>query len=214
VSNRPRPELPDEEEEEDAPSLPPKLPPRKLPRPINRHPVQEPAMSSRSVSTNNDTVDREEVRPSSLPPRNLDSRKIKKEQSSARGVPRTNSDPIPKSTKKQNSEREASVSSTPKKPYVSKSEGGTIFTEDEEELLMENYDAIMDLDEDQMIDAWIAWASEVQIVERLDTEILTVFSIQIIQLKNGEITLTKISKTGTKMKQITIRLWPSLKYPK
>lgn len=35
-----------------------------------------------------------------------------------------------------------------------------MFTVDESELLFEAYDAVMDLSDDQAIDAWIAWSVE------------------------------------------------------
>lgn len=44
------------------------------------------------------------------------------------------------------------------RPYIEASEGGTEFTNDETELLVDHYESIMNIDEDQMIDAWIAWS--------------------------------------------------------
>ena len=47
------------------------------------------------------------------------------------------------------------------KPYLEKSAGGTKFTNEEMQLLFEEGENIMNLDEDQTINAWIAWAVEV-----------------------------------------------------
>lgn len=44
------------------------------------------------------------------------------------------------------------------RPYIEASKGGKRFTDDETEMLFDNYNQIMDIDEDQMIDAWIAWS--------------------------------------------------------
>lgn len=43
-------------------------------------------------------------------------------------------------------------------PWVAKSSGGIHFTEKEIDLLMDEYDAIVNIDEDRAIDAWAAWA--------------------------------------------------------
>jgi hypothetical protein len=43
-------------------------------------------------------------------------------------------------------------------PWVAKSSGGIKFTEKEIDLLMDEYDAIVNIDEDRAIDAWAAWA--------------------------------------------------------
>jgi hypothetical protein len=47
------------------------------------------------------------------------------------------------------------------RPYVAKSTAGTVFTQEETDLLMEAYDVILDVADDQIIDAWTAWAVEV-----------------------------------------------------
>lgn len=46
-------------------------------------------------------------------------------------------------------------------PFILKSPGGDVFTNEETELLFDAYDDIMDLSDDQVIDAWIAWSMEV-----------------------------------------------------
>ncbi|KAH9208487.1 hypothetical protein DL95DRAFT_449855 [Leptodontidium sp. 2 PMI_412] len=45
-------------------------------------------------------------------------------------------------------------------PFILKSPGGNVFTNEETELLFDAYDDIMDLSDDQVIDAWIAWSME------------------------------------------------------
>jgi hypothetical protein len=54
----------------------------------------------------------------------------------------------------------ANVGREDARPYVAKSAGGTKFTNEEIKLLEKNGDAIMNLDEDKTINAWIAWAAE------------------------------------------------------
>ncbi|KAK0120208.1 hypothetical protein ONS95_011614 [Cadophora gregata] len=44
-------------------------------------------------------------------------------------------------------------------PFVPMSIGGNVFTDEESELLFEAYDSIMDLNEDQVINAWMAWSN-------------------------------------------------------
>lgn len=46
-------------------------------------------------------------------------------------------------------------------PWVQKSKGGTIFTEEDDETLLSEYDSIMNLADDEQFDAWAAWAMEV-----------------------------------------------------
>jgi hypothetical protein len=47
-------------------------------------------------------------------------------------------------------------------PFVAKSSGGNNFSNEEKQLLLNGYDAIMNIDEDQAINAWAAWAVEVK----------------------------------------------------
>jgi hypothetical protein len=54
----------------------------------------------------------------------------------------------------------------PSSPFIAKtveSAGGSIFTEEETEALLEVYDDILNLREDAIIDAWMTWASAVRI---------------------------------------------------
>ncbi|KAE8445129.1 hypothetical protein EG329_013731 [Mollisiaceae sp. DMI_Dod_QoI] len=44
-------------------------------------------------------------------------------------------------------------------PFVQKSAGGNVFSDEETEELVAHYDDIVNLSDDQIIDAWIAWAS-------------------------------------------------------
>jgi hypothetical protein len=46
------------------------------------------------------------------------------------------------------------------RPYLAKSAGGTKFTDEEIQSLFEEGADILNLDEDQTINAWIAWAVE------------------------------------------------------
>lgn len=48
-------------------------------------------------------------------------------------------------------------------PYIARSAGGNKFTGAEIDLLVEEANHIMNLDEDQIINAWEAWASRVSI---------------------------------------------------
>lgn len=49
------------------------------------------------------------------------------------------------------------------RPYVAKSVGGTTFTKEEIDLLIGMADDIKNIDEDQAISAWEAWAAEASI---------------------------------------------------
>ena len=51
-------------------------------------------------------------------------------------------------------------------PLLVRSAGGNHFSDEEKELLLDVYEAAMSVDEDQVIDAWAAWASEVRTIER------------------------------------------------
>ena len=42
--------------------------------------------------------------------------------------------------------------------FVAKSEGGNYFTKSEKDLLIQAYDDIMNINDDQIIDAWSVWA--------------------------------------------------------
>ncbi|KUJ12511.1 uncharacterized protein LY89DRAFT_652986 [Mollisia scopiformis] len=44
-------------------------------------------------------------------------------------------------------------------PVIRRSKGGSVFSDVETQLLLENYDEIMNIGDDQVIDAWIAWSS-------------------------------------------------------
>ncbi|KAH7346285.1 hypothetical protein BKA65DRAFT_274014 [Rhexocercosporidium sp. MPI-PUGE-AT-0058] len=59
------------------------------------------------------------------------------------------------SEKSQNSTRSLKAN-----PFILKSLGGDVFTNEESELLFDAYNAIMNLSDDQVIDAWIAWSME------------------------------------------------------
>ncbi|KAF8857978.1 hypothetical protein BDZ45DRAFT_690436 [Acephala macrosclerotiorum] len=45
-------------------------------------------------------------------------------------------------------------------PYVQRSVGGNVFSEEETQELLDRYDEIINIADDQQIDAWIAWATE------------------------------------------------------
>jgi hypothetical protein len=47
-------------------------------------------------------------------------------------------------------------------PFVAKSSGGNNFSNEEKQFLLNGYDDIMNIDEDQAINAWAAWAVEVK----------------------------------------------------
>lgn len=48
-------------------------------------------------------------------------------------------------------------------PHILKSAGGNVFTDEETQLLLDTYDSIMDISDDQALDAWIAWSIAVSI---------------------------------------------------
>jgi len=93
-----------------------------------------------------------------------------------RPVPRaaqTTVSPPPKSRPKSHSERlnqapvvspvpsarsQDSPASIRANPFLLKSTGGNVFSNEESQLLFDAYDLIMDLSDDQAIDAWIAWS--------------------------------------------------------
>ncbi len=60
-----------------------------------------------------------------------------------------------------NSERSSNSSllrSFEANPHILKSAGGNIFTDEETQLLLDAYDSILDISDDQALDAWIAWS--------------------------------------------------------
>ena len=48
-------------------------------------------------------------------------------------------------------------------PFLLKSTGGNVFSDEESRLLFDAYDSIMNLSDDQSIDAWIAWSVAVSL---------------------------------------------------
>ena len=64
-------------------------------------------------------------------------------------------------SKKKPSHRDNSPES-PQSPWIAKSKGGKLFTPQENRLLIENYDDIMNIDENEEINAWAAWSVKVK----------------------------------------------------
>lgn len=58
--------------------------------------------------------------------------------------------------RRQSSEHEDVQQTSPRK-----NQGSTVFSQNDIDLLLDEYDAIMNLDENQAIDAWLCWENEV-----------------------------------------------------
>ncbi|PVH78402.1 hypothetical protein DL98DRAFT_573149 [Cadophora sp. DSE1049] len=135
VSVMKRPTLPEDdeedEEEDDVEPVPvaPKPEQPRNPPPVSR-PVPRPARTSVSPPP--------KFRPKSYS-------KLPNQASVASPVPSVRS--------------ENSSTSLKANPFLLKSTGGNIFINEETQLLFDAYDAIMDLSDDQVIDAWIAWSA-------------------------------------------------------
>ncbi|PBP27703.1 hypothetical protein BUE80_DR001304 [Diplocarpon rosae] len=75
---------------------------------------------------------------------------------------RTNSMPSHTSTTSPVNSERSHTSHVPRafeaNPFILESDGGNVFTDEETDLLFEHYDSIMELNDDQIIDAWIAWS--------------------------------------------------------
>ncbi|PBP20963.1 hypothetical protein BUE80_DR008224 [Diplocarpon rosae] len=74
-------------------------------------------------------------------------------------------------------------------PFILKSDGGNVFTDEETDLLFENYKSIMELNDDQIIDAWIAWS--VANPNHTPQEWRNYFKEYIVPSQNDEIKITK-----------------------
>lgn len=63
---------------------------------------------------------------------------------------------------KRSSSRASSPVQSPETPWVAKSTGGKIFTNEEIRLLRKEYDDILNLDQNAEFDAWAAWSIKVR----------------------------------------------------
>lgn len=134
----PRPTL-DEEEEEVELTVPVRSTPRsKAPKPISKQAQLEPARPIPKPSVAKPTANHAKLAPS---------RTMTRPTSAITVVETRHSD-----TKEAKETR----------PYLETSAGGNNFTEEETQLLLDAYDHILNVDEDHIIDAWIAWAAEVK----------------------------------------------------
>ncbi|XMA17404.1 hypothetical protein WAI453_010195 [Rhynchosporium graminicola] len=136
LSSSSRPSLPeDDDEEEEAEEEVPEPEPRPVPAKRRQPRFGSTVSSAPSISGH---------RPSK--PRQISQPKLPKK-------PRAVSPVV--SERSHNSAR-----SLQRNPFVLKSTGGDVFTADETKLLFDAFNDIMDLSDDQIIDAWIAWSSE------------------------------------------------------
>ncbi|KAH7410667.1 hypothetical protein BKA64DRAFT_359350 [Cadophora sp. MPI-SDFR-AT-0126] len=134
VSTKKRPTLPEDDEDEDEDDVESAL---VAPKP--KQPRKLPSISRR---------DRRPVRISVSPP-------PKSRPKSHKELPNESSivSPVP-SARSQNSSTSLQAN-----PFLLKSTGGNVFTNEETQLLFDAYDAVIDLSDDQVIDAWIAWSA-------------------------------------------------------
>ncbi|KAJ5040887.1 uncharacterized protein L3040_005446 [Drepanopeziza brunnea f. sp. 'multigermtubi'] len=149
VSKRPRPEIPEddedeeeeveEEEEEEEERQPLTASPRPM-KPQNQRPVQRPAPrpSLRPAPASTAPANARKTNTSRLPAIVAAASPVDSERSHTSSVSK----------------------SLEARPYLMKSDGGDVFTEEETARLSDAYEAILNLSEDKVIDAWIAWSVE------------------------------------------------------
>ncbi|KAG4438097.1 hypothetical protein IFR05_006418 [Cadophora sp. M221] len=135
VSGKKRPLLEDKDEDEENDLEPMAVPPKP------RQPRNQPSVSR--------SIPRSAPRPS-IPP------SARSRPTPQPKLPTQDSLASPVASKRSHN----STKSLKANPFILKSPGGDFFTNEETELLFDAYDAIMDLSDDLVIDAWIAWSME------------------------------------------------------